>query len=62
VTATSCKSLCFNPAGGQGVCRAGYVCEPSPTGLTGWCGPRCSNQSFPCATGGTCNPATGYCQ
>lgn len=61
VVSTTCKTLCFNPGGGQGICRTGYICQPSPAGA-GWCGPRCSNQSFPCPGGGTCNVATGYCQ
>ncbi|MBK7863566.1 MAG: hypothetical protein IPJ65_34170 [Archangiaceae bacterium] len=59
---TSCKALCFNPGGGQGICRTGYLCQPSPTGLTGWCGPRCTNQTIPCFGAGTCNTITGYCQ
>jgi hypothetical protein len=61
VVSTTCKPLCFTPGMGQGVCRNNYICQGSPTGVS-WCGPRCSNQSFPCPGGGMCNNATGYCQ
>jgi hypothetical protein len=62
VMLSSCKSLCFNPGGGQGMCRSGYICQSAPSGgMIGWCGPRCNNQSFPCGSGGMCNAQTGYC-
>jgi hypothetical protein len=63
LTNNSCKSICFNPGGGQGLCRANYVCTANPAGgMIGWCGPRCEAQSFPCPSGGMCNAMTGYCQ
>lgn len=62
-TTTSCKAWCFNPGGGQDVCRTGYVCNRVSAGSTlGWCGPRCNNSALGCPQGQTCNAMTGYCQ
>jgi hypothetical protein len=63
LTQSTCKTLCFNPGGGQGACRTGYICQQEPAGgMIGWCGPRCNNQSFgACSSGGMCNAQTGYC-
>jgi hypothetical protein len=62
LTNSSCKSVCFNPGGGQGVCRSGYICIADASGgMVGWCGPRCTNQSVACPSGGMCNTMTGYC-
>ncbi|MBL8949233.1 MAG: hypothetical protein JNK82_00555 [Myxococcaceae bacterium] len=58
---TTCKTICPNPGTGQSNCRTGYICHPNAAG-SGWCGPRCNNQSLPCPNGGMCNNATGYCQ
>lgn len=65
VSASTCKSFCFAPGGGQDVCRSGYVCATgsTPLPLIGWCRPRCENGGLAsCPAGTTCNANTGYCQ
>jgi hypothetical protein len=59
-----CTGGCRTDGGATDACRGGYACDPfSATTNQGECVPRCDvdGGAGGCATGKTCNPATGLC-
>jgi hypothetical protein len=62
----NCYQACTNPGGGQGACRAGYVCanarysDGGVEPMSAHCVPNCNNAVGLCGSNSVCLPS-GYC-
>lgn len=56
---SNCRATCTGA--GQGSCRAGYICTPSPVSSASYCRPNCNNGGLAMCTSGQCLPS-GSCQ
>lgn len=55
---SNCRATCTGS--GQGTCRTGYVCTPSPSSTASYCRPNCNNGGLAMCTSGQCQ-ANGFC-
>ncbi|MBM4777775.1 MAG: hypothetical protein GQE15_08740 [Archangiaceae bacterium] len=55
---SNCRATCTGS--GQGSCRTGYVCVPSPASTASYCRPNCNNGGLAMCTSGQCQP-NGFC-